>query len=207
MSPTGYTAAIKDNINFKDFILHCSRAFGALVTMRDDPMDAEIPDVFKPDKYHFEKLAKAEKAYAEAREMTLEEAATASQHEYKAELERRQESMKADMELKEKYLSMLSKVEAWQPPTPEHQGLKDFMIKQINESIDFDCGHEDFYRRNPIRLQMAEEWLSNHINSCLRDIAYHQGQFLQEIKRCEERTAWVQALKKSLGIPINGIEV
>ncbi len=52
--PTGYTQAIVDNPNlsFKSFVLQCSRAFGALVTMRDDDNNAPIPDEIKPDDYH-----------------------------------------------------------------------------------------------------------------------------------------------------------
>jgi hypothetical protein len=31
--PTGYTSAIADGIEFKDFALRCARAFGALVEL------------------------------------------------------------------------------------------------------------------------------------------------------------------------------
>lgn len=40
--PTGYTDAIKDGISFNQFILSCARAFGALITMRDEP--SSVPE-------------------------------------------------------------------------------------------------------------------------------------------------------------------
>lgn len=198
MSPTGYTAPIADGIDFKDFIMQCARAFGALVTMRDEPMDAEIPEEFKPSDWHKDKLAEAEADYEKYKAMGLEEATVASKEEYQDELDHRKESIRKDGELKGKYLSMLAKVKAWQPPTPDHQGLKDFMVKQIEESIDFDCNHDDFYKRHPVVLKPAKEWLADKINFCLRDIAYHTREMQAEEQRCAERTAWVQALRKSL---------
>jgi hypothetical protein len=47
--PTGYTAPIADGMTFEQFALGCARAFGALVTMRDEPSDAPIPERLEPD--------------------------------------------------------------------------------------------------------------------------------------------------------------
>ena len=43
--PTGYTYDLYDgkDIEFPDFVMKCARAFGALIEIRDDPMDAAIP--------------------------------------------------------------------------------------------------------------------------------------------------------------------
>lgn len=35
--PTGYTADIKDGIDFKTYAMNCARAFGACVMLRDEP--------------------------------------------------------------------------------------------------------------------------------------------------------------------------
>ena len=43
--PIGYTSKLHDGDQpFNEFIMSCARAFGALVTMRDDPNDAPIPE-------------------------------------------------------------------------------------------------------------------------------------------------------------------
>lgn len=52
--PTGYTYAIKEGISFRDFVLKCARAFEACVSMRDDPMDKEIPEFVASDYYQKE---------------------------------------------------------------------------------------------------------------------------------------------------------
>ena len=57
--PTGFTCDIKDGITFERFALNCARAFGALINMRDDSLDAEIPDEIKPSDHHVKALAEA----------------------------------------------------------------------------------------------------------------------------------------------------
>lgn len=55
--PTGYTAAVCDGkiTEFPAFALQCARAFGALITMRDDAMNAPIPEEIKPDTSYYDK--------------------------------------------------------------------------------------------------------------------------------------------------------
>ena len=61
--PTGYTAAIKDGIDFKTYAMNCARAFGACVMLRDEPGGGDrIPDAFEPSDYH---LKAAEKTRGE----------------------------------------------------------------------------------------------------------------------------------------------
>lgn len=59
--PTGYTEAVQSGevTEFRDFALRCARAMGALIMMRDDPMDAPIPDEFKPSDWNRKQLDKA----------------------------------------------------------------------------------------------------------------------------------------------------
>ena len=46
--PTGYTVALYEgkDVTFEDFVMGCSRAFGALISLRDEP-NAPIPEEFK----------------------------------------------------------------------------------------------------------------------------------------------------------------
>jgi len=59
--PTGYTYPVVEGkiTEFSDFALSCARAFGALITMRDDPHDTPIPETFEPSDYNAKKLAEA----------------------------------------------------------------------------------------------------------------------------------------------------
>lgn len=47
--PTGYTADVQSGkvTDFAEYAMNCARAFGALVLMRDDPSDADIPERFE----------------------------------------------------------------------------------------------------------------------------------------------------------------
>lgn len=60
--PTGYTHGVQDGTvtEFRDFALICARAFGATILMRDDPMDAPIPDEFQSSTYHLDRLKELE---------------------------------------------------------------------------------------------------------------------------------------------------
>jgi hypothetical protein len=58
--PTGYTADIKNGISFKTFAMNCARAFGACVTLRDEPGGGDkIPEAFEASTYHAQQVEKA----------------------------------------------------------------------------------------------------------------------------------------------------
>lgn len=193
---TGYTADIAKGISFTKFCLSCSRAFGALVTMRDDPAEAEILDEFKPSDYHEKELKKVEKELADFLALLIKDGAKQMQKEYQAEWDQIEEWKREREELKLKYQAMLSKVADWIPPTKDHQGLKDFMIQQIQTSIDFDCRCPD----EPKQPKSLEYWKSMKIAELSWSVDYHQKENEKEITRAQERTAWVKQLKTSLGI-------
>src|SRR2546425_1153733 len=59
----------------------------------------------------------------------------------RAEAIRRNDEIEADRQGKEaRYRAMPAHVEAWDPPTGDHQTFKEFMLDQLNQSIQFDCG-------------------------------------------------------------------
>lgn len=194
--PTGYTEAIGRGVSFKEFVLLCARGMGALITMRDDPWDAPIPDEFKPSDYHQKELVKAQDRLTILNSLSLAAADKMVQDAYMDALRSHEDSRQKNRELESKYREMLRRVEAWEPPTPDHQGLKKFMMEQINQSIDFDCGY------NPKRptLKSPQDWLTEEKGNALRDIEYHTREKEAEERRSAERTKWVQALKKSLEV-------
>lgn len=192
--PTGYTASISEGISFKNFVLQCSRAFGALIEMRDDPMDAEIPDEFPPSNYHIDEVSELKKRLSFIEGLSLEEAHKECEDEYISELGDYNKTISDKNELKEKYNIMLNEVNSWTPPTDEHKGLKDFMVKQITESIDWDC---KVYSKRPTPKN-AELWIAEQKESILKDIVYHETEYEKEVKRCKDRSEWVRKLKISL---------
>lgn len=194
--PTGYTADIADGITFKQFAMRCARAFGALILMRDDPMNAPIPDEFKPSDWHGKELAKAKGRQIELLAITLEQAAVLAKKDY-TEAEARRLQMIADNKaLKAKYEAMLVQVRAWTPPSADHIELRSFMEQQITESIRFDCGGD--WLNEPTKLLSAEAWLADRLKKAEDDIKYHVKELAAEQERAASRTRWVRQLRESL---------
>ena len=58
--PTGYTATLVEHgQTFPEFAMQCAKAFGACITLRDEPFDAPIPTKFKASTWHTKQQAKA----------------------------------------------------------------------------------------------------------------------------------------------------
>ena len=54
--PTGYTAVIEDGCTFKEYVMTCARAFGATISMREEPLSKEIPEKFEVSDYALNQL-------------------------------------------------------------------------------------------------------------------------------------------------------
>mgnify|MGYP003442462256 CR=1 FL=1 len=193
--PTGYTADLHagEPQTFPQFALACARNFGALILMRDDPPDAEIPDRFEPSTYYAEALEEAKARYDQLQAMTVEQADQAAAEAH-AEAFKSWADSKAKAEaVVARYQAMRAEVEAWEPPTAEHQGLKEFMLSQLDESIRFDGSTWD----QPT-AKTGAEWLQAEKDRAYKNIGRYAEEQAKEIARAEQRTAWVRALRASL---------
>lgn len=195
--PTGYTGTLyngEEKQSFEDFALDCARAFGALVMLRDSPSE-EIPDEFEPATYHRDALAKAEAERKELIGLSDEEADRRAQAEFDgAVAEREKAKAERDARLR-RYQAMLDRVEDWEPPTPDHEGLKEFMVDQLERSIDFDCG--PLYGDEPARLT-GPDWRAEALTRNGRDLVYHRRHWQEEQERVAGRNAWLRDLRSSL---------
>ena len=90
-------------------------------------------------------------------------------------------------------------IDAWKPPTPDHEGLKAFMREQIESSIRFDCDNSYYLTHMPVKMT-AMEWRSKQVEQARRDIAYHSKEHTEEVGRAHTRTDWVKALRESLSL-------
>jgi hypothetical protein len=103
MMPTGYTSDLyggKEQ-DFRSFALSCARAFGALITMRDDPVDTPIPERFEPSTYSDRELSRAQDRLIELSDLTEAEAdreAATAFHDVLAAWEEGEEERKARCE-------------------------------------------------------------------------------------------------------------
>lgn len=191
--PTGYTAPIKDGISFEQYALGCARAFGALITMRDDPQDAPIPDSFEPDDYFSKRLAENKKKMEDLENATPYQIEIMAEADYRTHYENWKKWEDQKTELRDKYNEMLAKCQKWEPPSPGHEEFKKFMISQIQESIKWDC--EPY--APPVKAS-PQNWLLNQIELIERSNIHLREQGAKEIERADGRTKWVQQLKQSL---------
>lgn len=195
--PTGYTAAVKDGkiTTLRDYALSCSRAFGALVMMRDADPDAPITDdAFKPSDYNQRALKEAEARLDSLRAMTLAERDAAAEAAYAAAVAYRDARIAENADTRASYELMLTKVRAWRPPTQDHTGLAEFMEEQIERSISVDCG---YVPPEPVRMSGAV-WYAEEMARVYKDIAYNTKSHAEEVARCESRRKWYTDLVNSL---------
>ena len=195
--PTGYTAPVADGTitSLRAYALQCARAFGATITMRDDPQDAEIPERFEPSHFYSEQLTKALARLRHLQALSPIEAQREMQQQHSAAMARWRERSWDDARQRVRYQKMIHAVCYWEPPTSEHRGLRSFMLKQLDDSFDFDCGGQ--YLQMP-RLQRWPEWLAEQIAKAECDIDYYAEHQVAENERAATRTAWVRELRASL---------
>lgn len=196
--PTGYTAAVQDGkiTSLREYAMACARAFGALISMRDCPSDAPIPDRLEPHtSYYDERIADAQARLAELPRLTADECDVRSEAEYRQALSRHTEANVERARQKSRYENMLAKVREWRAPE-ELSGLKDFMTEQLTQSIDHDCS-ESYRPAPPVRLT-GEAWREQALASASRDIAYSLPERQKEIDRTNDRQRWLDSLRGSL---------
>ena len=178
----------------RDFALECARAFGACVMLRDEP-DKPIPDKFDTDtSYHDKKIAEAEDKMSNAQKMSDAECEEQAEAEFEEEASEYHKLVLECEEQRLRYKRMLEKVRAWNPPTDGHVGLRDFMEKQLEDSIDFDC---KVYRDGPVRVTGAA-WREEEMRSASRSMDYHREEREKDKKRTKERNDWLKSLRQSL---------
>jgi hypothetical protein len=195
---TGYTHDVADGkvTEFPAFALSCARAFGACITMRDDDPAKPIPDEFKPDTWCAKWADEAKGELERLEEMTF----AARQAAYRADVAATEavwEKSEAERKAKrERYESMLAKVEAWTPPSDEHVELKKFMVSQLADSIKFDCSNS---WERPVAPTVAQ-WYAEKVKSARKRIADSEDEQRKENERAAGRNRWIRQLRESLAL-------
>lgn len=193
--PTGYTDYfLRDpNATFRDWAMVCARAFGACFMQRDEPLDAP-PQPRPHDDYHDQALAKAKARLRELSTMSDKSARAL----WRAECERHRkenEKYRQDHERTAKrYAEMRAAAEAWKPPTPDHVGMKKFMLQQI-DTCHSEWDGEPYQIEN---VKTAKAWLALQIESASHDVAYHTEKAAEELEREAESRRWLDALMDSI---------
>jgi hypothetical protein len=193
--PTSYTHPVCEGkiTEFSEFAMSCARAFGALITMREEPMDAAIPEEFAPDtSYYDNRIASDLKEMGRIQAMSRAEADAAAHAEHQSALESRRRYL-ADKETEAGRINaMIAKVRTWEPPTSDHVEMKSFMLEQLRISLPGD------YVPSIPELLDGRAWRQKKIDDLSAAVVRNREEVRKEVERAKGRTEWVKALRASL---------
>lgn len=188
--------AENDNVSFKDFALRCARNFGALIDMRDKPLDAPIPERFEVDEYYRKDYERAKADYEKfIANPPTDEYVEKRYNEYVAkETERAEKENRKRRIIQARYEDMLAKVRKWVPTTSEHENLKNFMIQQLEDGLKWDCYEYE------LKILNKDEWVETFfsLDTFRRRMDYCLEKWRKESSRVEERNRWLKSLRESL---------
>jgi hypothetical protein len=189
---SGYTYCVEQGASFGEFVLKCARAFDFLTCMRDQPLDAKIPDKFEPSTYHKDEL---EIELARLVQFDTVDPVTLQNkyNKYRDKLVAGYKTLVENTRVsKSKYTSMLDKVIGWTPPTEKHECLKEFMINQLSAAIK---NLDELVSDTPLSYT---DWLEEERKRIAWYIDYHTKEYAGAIERAEQTTTWVKQLRDSL---------
>ena len=190
--PTGYTTDIYNgkDVSFKDFALNCARAFGACVMQRDDPAD-EKPKIMPEESYHTKALKKLGK-FKKPSEIQFKAF-------IKKQLADNKRIIKEKKTLEKAYSKMIEQAAKWTPPTIEHEELKDFMIKQLVESKEWDCGVDSYEcELASLSAMTYNDYIEKTRKEYIFNFKYHEEHLIKEINLIKQRNKWIEDLYNSL---------
>lgn len=198
--PTGYTAKLCDgDQSFEDFVLSCARAFGPLTFMREDPVDARIPDEVDSQISYYEKAIKGiSEDLAHAIAMSPEEAEAGAAAEYEVLLKQFHQSVEKNRLVAARLATMRQKVFAWFPPSPDHENLKKFMLEQLQVTE----SHEGTCHSSPPVKMPGADWRVMRIQGFANNLRVYSETLINEISKTKNGNKWIKDLRTSLGIGV-----
>lgn len=194
--PTGYTAELMEKgVPFEKFVLQCARAFGALITLREESWDVPIPE-FQVEKFYVENVANSLEELEKLLAMSETEKVKFGEKQKRAAIRSTEQYLENSRAENRRLLEMEEKVRAWRPPTKDHVGLKEFMLQQIDISKNTTDYSEDQLARDSAKPAM--EFFLVSLRTARDSVRYSRKQLEEETKRVQERNQWVKNLKESL---------
>lgn len=195
--PTGYTCGVQNGeaTELKDYILQCARNFGACIHMRDEDFKNK-PKLREVNDYYLKQLERANKELEEYKLKTDEDFYQEMIKTYKRRKEEKENYLKEKEIHKQRYSEMLEKVKNWKPPTEDHIKLREFAIKQLECSIDFDCGCSSWLEPTP--MPTLEEYKQIELNCIVNSIKRYSESYQAEVENTIKANKWITDLYESL---------
>lgn len=199
--PTGYTAGVMDGTitEFKDYAFQCARAFGALVTLRDDPITPDIP-VLEVGDYYSTAVRRAEEEVKRLSIMTSKQIEAEFLKWKTRDIKYHTKAIKDQEKTRKKYLNMLEEAKKFVAPTDDHVEYRDFLISQLEESLKWDCG-SDYHQEQLAKVKRkksARAWHREALAGAKYRLKYAKKSLKEEIERVKSRNDWLDQLKKAV---------
>ena len=202
--PTGYTAGILDGKikTFKQFATQCIRAFGGAVHMRDDDWDAP----YRPDKvgdYYPEQIKEINKKIEKLKKLSDKELINNRKKELIEERIRYTKIIGEKKQAELKLQEFLEQAKQYETPTPNHVGIKEFMIQQLTDTIKWDAD-VSYYEKEVAEVDKQLENIDPvEIRKSLmemyqEDLERNEKRLKEEETRINERNEWSKQYFESL---------
>ena len=199
--PSGLTCKIYsgEELSLRDFALRCIRQFGAGY-FASQQGEKELPKdkapILKVDNYHERGILKAEEELEKWENLrnNLEEAQKLYDEQYTANMQFNATVNEERKEIEKRYNTVLEKVKAWDIPV-EYTSLKELMLKQLKDSIEWDCTPYTPYNKERVPI---EEWIEVKIRLAKRDLDYHTKELQEEKRRVEYDNKYLKGLYEAL---------
>jgi hypothetical protein len=199
--PSGLTCKIYsgEDLTLRGFVLSCATQFGPGYNASQHG-EKELPKDKAPIRtvgsYHEEKIIEAEKEIEKWENLrnNLEEAQKLYDEQYAKNMQANAAVNEERSKIKERYNTVLEKVKAWNIPV-EYTSLKELMLKQLKDSIEWDCTPYTPYNKERVPI---EEWIEVRIRLAKRDLDYHTKELQEEKRRVEYDNKYLKGLYKAL---------
>ena len=202
--PTGYTAYIEDGdiTTGKEFLKLCTRAFGVAIDQKDDPLSVPTKTQFEPSQYYIDAYNEACAELRDAKSVSFNDAKLRLKSRQHKKVEDYKKCSEKYSDLRNKYLKVRQEVEAWIPPTPEHDGLKKFALEQIDMCIPSAESINEFTNKSKEPLDLSDEavteFIKNNIAQCKDSVEYYKKSMNAEYERAQEKQDWMDKFLASL---------
>lgn len=188
---TSYTSIIEDSTpTFRDYALRCAHAM-AICGMYDRSVDGPLLPR-EPSDYHAEAAEQARARLAELATMSAADCERSARSEHAKAMATWQKSVDAEATKAAKYEAMRAAVLAWKAPTPEHEGLRAFMLDQIKISTEYSGAFD------PPAVRTGAQWFADEVAHASRQFKSAVELHTEEVARTNSRNAWIVALLASL---------
>lgn len=197
--PSSITQPLHDGkeVSFAEFAWRCARLLMPLITMKEDPLEALPPEEgFLPDTAHDEEALKGLRdSLATLQNSSAEDLLAWMRREHMQEVASVAEMNRENAAQRERYIAMLAKVEAWHPPTSDHESLKRAMREQLEQDLHF------MDELVPPPMSDFDEWLLRKDRDLRLGIARRENDIETEQKRTAWNNEWVRTLRASIPYP------